>query len=119
MNLEDIRGFTLKNVAKTNVILGKNGCGKSFLLKQLEQGLKGDRGKIRYVSPERGGILQYESNVDQQMSQNDSYIDESRRQNQSSNFRSQSATLFRRLELLVLREIERDHTQAGYKPFTF
>ena len=67
MDLDNINNFSLKNLAKKNVILGKNGCGKSFLLKQVEQGLNGRQGygRIRYVSPERGGVLRLESNIEQ------------------------------------------------------
>lgn len=121
MDLLDIRGFTLKNVAKINVVLGKNGCGKSHLLKEVEQGLPGqpNTGKVRYISPERGGVLQYEPGIDQAISQNASWIENSRRSNQSSNFRAQSATLFRRLELLILREIEQESQRADFKPKTF
>src|SRR5262249_23602070 len=48
-----------------------------------------------------------------------SWIDDQRRRNQSPNMRQQSATLFRRLELLVLREIERDHRKPDYLPRNF
>ncbi len=116
MDLNGINGFTLLGLSQKNVILGKNGCGKSYLLKQLEQGLQQREGfgKVRYISPERGGVLQYEPNIEQNIAQDPRWIENSRRQNQSGNFRQQSATLFRRLELLVLREIERDHTRADY-----
>src|SRR5262249_689144 len=103
------------------VILGKNGCGKSHLLRTVEQGLQGlpDYGKIRYISPERGGLLRYEPGIDQAMSQDPAWLENQRRRNQSDNMRQQSATLFRRLELLVLREIERDHRKPDYVPQDF
>jgi len=122
MNLQDIRGFSLTNINKINVVLGKNGCGKSHLLKQLEQGLKAGQAhiaKVRYISPERGGVLQYEPSIDQAISQNLEWIDNNRRKNQSDNFRAQSATLFRRLELLVLREIEQESQKKDFKPRSF
>lgn len=115
-------GFSLKNLSAVNVILGKNGCGKSHFLKQLDQGLKAGFthvGMVRYISPERGGKLEYEPGIDQAMSQNASWMDDNRRRNQSTNFREQSAALFRRLELLVLREIEQEHQKPNYSPRSF
>jgi len=117
MDLNDINGFSLQNLSSKNVILGKNGCGKSYLQKRIEQGLQGRNGfgKVRYISPERGGfLLRYDPSIEQVISQNPGWIEDQRRKNQSENFRQQSATLFRRLELLVLREIEREHMKEGY-----
>ena len=121
MDLADVNGFSLRALASINVILGKNGCGKSYLQKEIERGLQ-DRegfGKIRYISPERGGLLQYEPNIEHSISSNPNWILDARRRNQSNNFRQQSAVLFRKLELLVLREIEREHTKDGYIPRNF
>jgi energy-coupling factor transporter ATP-binding protein EcfA2 len=121
MDLTNINGFTLVGLSKTNVILGKNGCGKSYLLKQIEQGLepKDGLGKIRYLSPERGGILRYEPGIEQNIANDPRWIEGQRRRNQSENFRQQSATLFRRLELVFLRQIEREQTNPDYVPRTF
>lgn len=121
MDLQNIQEFNLNNIEKLNVVLGKNGCGKSHLLKALEQGLKGREGigKVRYITPERGGVLRYEPGIDQAISDDVNWMDNNRRGNQSANFRGQSATLFRRLELLVLREIEQESQEPGYAPRTF
>lgn len=121
MNLEQIGGFSLMNLARKNIILGKNGCGKSYLLKQVEQHIRGhlNVGKVRYISPERGGNLSYAPNIDQNIRNTPNWIDDARRKNQSDNFREQSVILYSRLEILTLREIERDHTQPGYQPRSF
>ena len=121
MDLEGISNFSLRNLTNINVVLGKNGCGKSYLLKKLDQALPGREGvgKVRYISPERGGLLMYEPGIEQSLTQNPNWLPDQRRKNQSANFRQQSATLLRRLELIVLREIEREHTQDGYEPRTF
>jgi predicted ATPase len=120
-SLPNVGGFRLTGLSRINVILGKNGCGKSWLLKKVEQGLRGAAGfdQIRYVSPERGGILRYESGVEQNIEQHGNWLDDTRRSNQVSSFRAQSFTLFRRLEMAVLRGIERDHVREGYIPRTF
>lgn len=105
-----VGGYNLKNLDRENIVLGKNGCGKSRLLKRMEQELikRPDIGALRYISPERAGTLQYESGVDQNIANDPAWIASTRRQNQAQLFRQQSAAQFRRLELLVLREIERD-----------
>ena len=121
MDLEKVGSFSLFGLSRFNVILGKNGCGKSFLLRDIETALpyKAKNARIRYVSPERGGFLQYDPNIEQTIANNPTWMAEVRRRNQSDSFRRQSATLFRLLELLVLREIEKDHAKPGYIPKTF
>lgn len=121
MDIENAGPFTLNGLEKINVILGKNGCGKSFLLKAVEQNLRGREGfgKIRYISPERGGLLRYDPNIEQTIGQNSNWLNDTRRRNQSENFRQQSTALFRQLEILALREIEKEHTKDGYVPRTF
>ncbi|MGX8012697.1 hypothetical protein ACVDG8_028855 [Mesorhizobium sp. ORM8.1] len=121
MNIENIAGFTLTNIGKISVILGKNGCGKSHLMKAIEQTIQGQNGfgNIRYISPERGGAIVYEAGVDQAIFNNQGWMNENRRKNQSENFRQQSAALFRQLELVTLRIIEKDHRRPGYVTKTF
>jgi len=116
-----IGGHTLTGLARKNVILGKNGCGKSFLLKQLDQLQRGANGygQIRYISPERGGLLIYDPNIENNITNDVNWMTGTRRQNQAGQFRQQSASLFRRLELMVLREIEAEAQQPGYVPRTF
>jgi ATPase subunit of ABC transporter with duplicated ATPase domains len=52
-----LAGFTLSDLDRRNVILGKNGCGKSHLLKLVEQNVIGhaEAGFARYITPERAG----------------------------------------------------------------
>lgn len=99
--------YELNGLRKINVLLGKNGCGKSTALKAAEaqgapQGLN-----TRYVTPERGGALTFEANVEQSMLSGN-WLAESRRANQFDRFRQQSFIQLRQLELQVLRNQERD-----------
>jgi predicted ATPase len=121
MDLEELNGFSFRNLTKFNILLGKNGCGKSFILKRSEEALnaKQEIGKVRYISPERGGILSYDPGVEQSIANNASWLSDTRRKNQLENFRQQSVALFRRLELLILRQIEREHLQDAYEPVNF
>ena len=85
------------------------------MLKRISTGAKTDAiGEIRYISPERGGLLQYDPNVDNNIGQNPAWLQDSRRQNQAQQFRQQSVTLYRRLELLALREIDADRSKPSF-----
>jgi predicted ATPase len=111
MNIDNINGYTLKNLSKINILLGKNGCGKSYLLRQVESGLscKTDIfGRTRYITPERGGSLVYEAGIEQQTIASPGWLSDTRRKNQYYQFRQQSVAQFRKLETIVLREIEKE-----------
>jgi predicted ATPase len=121
MDLLELNGYQLRGLARNNLILGKNGCGKSRLLEFTEQALR-DRdniGALRYLSPERGGVLIYEAGIDQELTNNPNWLYNSRRQNQTHNFRQQSAAQFRRLELLILRDIEQNPASRQNPKITF
>lgn len=91
------------NRSRFTVLIGKNGAGKSSLLRALNAG---DRPHIKYVSPERGGTLKYDPNVDNNISSNENWLKQTRQTNRFEQFRQQSAAQFRNLETAVLREIE-------------
>lgn len=114
MNIENINGYTLKNLNKINILLGKNGCGKSYLLRQVERGLSSKIdifGKTKYITPERGGSLVYEAGIEQQTISSPSWLSDTRNKNQFNQFKQQSVAQFRKLETLVLREIENEKRQ--------
>lgn len=108
--------YELKALAKINVILGKNGCGKSTLLKAFEQSLQTE-GDKKYITPERGGVLTYEPNVEQNWTANAAWLGETRRRNQARQFREQSIVQFRRLELAVLRASEQLREVGDFAPY--
>lgn len=51
-----INGKVPKNLGAINVIMGKNGCGKSSLLRSLDLQYREER-IVEYIMPERGGEL--------------------------------------------------------------
>ena len=113
MDYENLNGFSLKNLGQKNIIIGKNGCGKSFLLKAIEQEIKvAGIQKVRYISPERGGELLYDASLDQEML--NSRWEESRRKNQLGNFRQQSVALYTKLENKILRNIEKERKKGDF-----
>lgn len=109
MNIDNASGYTLTNLSRINILLGKNGCGKSLLLRRVEQGLRNRNGYglVSYISPERGGRLIYETGIEQNIIAKKDWLSEVRRHNQSAQFRQQSVSQFKELEMLVLREIEK------------
>lgn len=106
----------LVNASRFTVLIGKNGAGKSTLLRSLNSG---DKPHVKYVSPERGGSLKYDPNVDSNMSTSDRWLKDSRQTNRFEQFRQQSAVQFRMLETAVLREIEKNAEKRADITYTF
>ena len=99
--------YILKNLGKINIILGKNGCGKSTLLKEIEKIVAAEKNKdygtIKYITPERGGVLSYQPHIDSNMQTNPNHLSNTRRKNQNSEFRQQSIVQFKHVETMFLR----------------
>ncbi|MCW8944042.1 MAG: AAA family ATPase [Sedimenticola sp.] len=106
----------LVNNATFTVLLGKNGSGKSTLLRSIDTA---DQFNTKYITPERGGSLKYEPGVEHNISQNPNWLRDTRRQNRTDNFRQQSTAQFRNLEVMVLREIEKDLDKRQDTEYTF
>ena len=106
----------LVNNARFTVLLGKNGAGKSTLLRSIDSA---NQFNTKYISPERGGSLKYEPGVEQNISQNPNWLGDTRRKNRLDNFRQQSTAQFRNLEIMVLREIEKDLNKRQDTTYTF
>lgn len=106
----------LVNNAKFTVLLGKNGAGKSTLLRKIDSS---SQFNTKYISPERGGTLKYDPNVDLNISNNEHWMADDRRKNRTEHFRQQSTAQFRTLEVMVLREIEKDLEKRKDANYTF
>ncbi|HCD9263666.1 TPA: AAA family ATPase [Legionella pneumophila] len=112
MNSIDKAGYHLTNLGKINIVLGKNGSGKSTLLKEIETAVSSDAsyGVIKYITPERGGNLEYNPGIDNNISQDKNWMPSTRRVNRYESFRQQSIAQFRNLELLFFREMESNNS---------
>lgn len=120
-NYGNIGGFSLTNIGQINVILGKNGCGKSSFLRFLDQNYKNaiqEVGIVKYLSPERGGRLVSDSSVFDALQNDTNWGPHNRRQNRVDSFRQMSMAEFKILETLVLRTIESDRATRD-SAFTF
>src|SRR6187397_480806 len=110
--------YELTNLAGINVVLGKNGCGKSTLLKTFDASVMGeDVGVVKYITPERGGELTFQSGVEEQLNSDKEWIRNTRRVNQFDRFRQQSMAQYRRLESLVHREYEDRGEPANFAAY--
>ena len=108
----------LSNLGTFNLLLGKNGSGKSTILRNLDNALTG-KGKVVYLAPERGGTLYYDGYVETLRQKDDFGNRSERRQNQVMDFRQASVSEFKKLEILVLRHIERDAETRANNAITF
>lgn len=116
MDILNADSYTLKNLNKINIILGKNGCGKSTLIRKVEQNISSQSdiyGKTKYITPERGGSLNYDAGMEQALVDNN-WLSGQRRRNQTPNFKQQSIAQYKKLEWLVLREIETNRQSESF-----
>jgi ATPase subunit of ABC transporter with duplicated ATPase domains len=97
----------LLNISNINIILGRNGSGKSRFLRALDIKLSGESEfNVRYISPERAGVFKRDANVQNNMENNISWLRDVRRTNQAVNFKAASANLLREIEVIYLRRLQ-------------
>lgn len=97
----------LAKISQINIVLGRNGAGKSRFFRAIDSGLAGDPGyNVRYISPERAGVFRRDGNIQNHMEQNKDWLRSVRGRNQADNFKAASANLLRELELAYLRRLE-------------
>lgn len=122
MDISLADGWELRNLGKINIVLGKNGCGKSTMLRSVDMHATSiaNAGRVTYITPERAGTLVYQAHVEQNNFGPGDQLRSNRRSNQQSEFKQQSVVQFRKLELLVAREVERHiDSETEGKPATF
>lgn len=109
VKVNELKGQTahLTNLNNINIVMGRNGAGKSRFLRDIEQAASRDsqRFYVRYVSPERAGSFKRDGNVLTNMSNDSTWLRQVRAVNQASNFKAASAMLFREAETLYLRRL--------------
>jgi len=110
MDLSEQGQYNLRNLSEINILLGKNGAGKSTLLKKIEQDLiEKNIGEINYITPERGGTLLHSPAVEQNILNNPDWGIAVKRNNQWNQYKEYTVGQYRKLELLSLRELEKDN----------
>jgi AAA15 family ATPase/GTPase len=110
MDFENLGGYSIFDLNLVNILLGKNGCGKSTALKAIDIALKAhpDIGLSKYITPERGGALKYQPQIETNISNDPNWLDHVSRKNQFTQFKEASVFQFRKLEMLALRELEKN-----------
>jgi predicted ATP-dependent endonuclease of OLD family len=97
----------LLNISNVNIILGRNGSGKSRFLRALDITLSDtSEFNIRYISPERAGVFRRDANLQHNMENNINWLRDTRRRNQADNFKAASAILLREIEIIYLRRLQ-------------
>lgn len=96
----------LRNLSNLNIIMGRNGSGKSRFLRSLDREFWDKDGfNVRYVSPERAGTFTRDGNIITHISSNPGYLRNVRSTNQVANFKAASAVLLREAETMYLRKL--------------
>ncbi|EGR0394255.1 ATP-dependent endonuclease [Vibrio vulnificus] len=110
---EQQRAEGLKNI---NILLGKNGAGKSRFLRSIDEFFSYQEGyNIRYISPERAGVFKRDGYVLNNLESDPHWLGNARRVNQAENFKAVSATLLREVETAYLRQLQ-DNTDIRNDP---
>lgn len=107
---------TIRGISNINLILGRNGAGKSQFLRALDSSLATKAEfNVRYVSPERAGVFRQDGNIQNAM-QDESYLRNARHMNQVSNFKAASAILLREIEIAYLRRLQQEpHIRGDFE----
>src|SRR5580693_7494686 len=89
-------GATIRGLSNINVILGRNGSGKSRFLRSLDSALgRNAEFNVRYISPERGGVFKRDANIQNAVEQSADWLRSARSRNQGDNFKAASANFLR------------------------
>jgi AAA ATPase domain len=98
----------LLNISNVNIILGRNGSGKSRFLRALDIALSADSKNynVRYISPGRAGVFRRDANIQLNMENAPGWLRDTRRRNQADQFKAASANLLREIEIIYLRRLQ-------------
>lgn len=107
MNIQGINS-QFNKLNRINILLGKNGVGKSTILKGLGNRNRPDAANshILYITPERGGFLKYSSAIENNVTNSPHWITDTRLNNQFTNFKEQTIYRYQSLEMQILRAVE-------------
>lgn len=108
-------GVKLHGLDRINILLGKNGAGKSRILRLIDKHrAELNVGRVRYILPERSGVLEPAPSHESDLNRlGDDWMSEVGRVNQYAQFKQQSVVLLKRLELTVLRRMEKLSRKSG------
>jgi len=98
----------LQNINQVNVILGRNGAGKSRFLRGLDLGMTNapKQYRVSYVSPERAGNFKRDVSIEANTVNSVNWASSTRRANQAPGFKSMSHLALRNAERHYLIKLE-------------
>lgn len=99
----------IENPSRLNIIVGRNGSGKSRFLREISKLRDDPNHLVRYISPERGGPFEHEPGVESAIRSDNNWLEKSRSTNQSSSFKQVSAFRIKELAMLFAVRIESDN----------
>jgi ABC-type cobalamin/Fe3+-siderophores transport system ATPase subunit len=108
------KDYSISGFGRVNVLLGKNGCGKSTALRAIHQAVdehsQGAQWALaKYITPERSGSLDYDPNIENNISNNPNWLATTRLVNQFGQFKQQTMAQYRQLEIRVSRLFQKAH----------
>lgn len=101
--------IVLKSVVAFNVIVGRNGAGKSRFLRQICSALRNDQQyNCAIINPERSGYLNADANVENAMRSDRNWVFNSRNQNQSIQFKASAVVRLKDTRTSFLLKMQDD-----------
>lgn len=103
------KSIEINGLSRINVILGRNGAGKSRFLRALDENMANDSDfRVNYITPERSGSFKRDGNVETNMASNPAWSSYVRRANQvdGSSFKAMSHLALRNAEIAYLRKLQ-------------
>jgi AAA ATPase domain len=106
----DYNGHKLSNITNLNIIVGRNGSGKSRFFREFSN-LRNDPAYfITYISPERASTFEIDAHVESNQRQNKDYLESGRIKNQAESFKKGSAVKLRELSMRFAYRLDKDST---------
>lgn len=100
---------TIQDPGTINVIVGRNGAGKSRFLRDLTSHFRGNPAyNVSYITPERGGTFVYEPHIEVNTLSDPNWLPNNRQQNQSGEFKKSSLNHLRNLSIAWGRRLNDD-----------
>lgn len=106
---QDGTSLELSELNRINIIIGRNGAGKSRFLRSLDMHMTNNPDfHVNYVTPERNGSFKRDGNIESFITNDPNWFANVRRANQvnGSDFKAMSHLALRNAEIAYLRKLQ-------------